>query len=171
MTDIEPIPIDREPSRLEDNARFFETYQKASNQTQYSFRELIACRLYDTTTQTPSSWTYTYQAITQNGWFTYVSGVLTIPKASYYYVSSNLELNGGGSVSGDNFTQSTGLLLCNISAARPPYCTMSYKRWNTAIVSLQKGQTITITYTQNGATSMKWNLYIYEINPLALIIK
>lgn len=170
MTDIEPITITEEISRLSDTDRVFETFHKSSEWIKYNFSDLVKCRLYDTTTQTPTTGTYIYQNITQNGWFTYISWVLTIPKTSYYYISNNLILNGAWSF-GTNANYAHTCIWADISVTRPRFTWLEYRKNNTNILQLEKGQTITVAYTQNLVTWMKWDLYITEINPISLIIK
>lgn len=169
MTDITPTEIIQEPTRLEDEFRFFETYHKSSESVSYSFNELIKCNLYDSTTQTTSTWLYTFQNFTQTGWFTYSSWVLTVPKDSYYYVAMNLEV-AWWAFSWASYTLTTWVWL-DISIWRPSFVNATYKKNTSNILQLTKGQTISFTYTQTNTTTMKWNLTIHEINPLALIIK
>lgn len=170
MTDIEPAPIIQEPTRLEDEFRFFETYHKSSWSVNYSFSELIKCNLYDSTTQTTSTGLYTFPNFTQTGWFTYVSWVLTVPKDWYYYTTMNLEVNWWWSSGWASYTLTTWIWL-DITMWRPWFVSANYKENRSNIIQLTKGQTISFTYTQSNTSTMKWNLTIYEINPLALIIK
>ena len=169
MTDIKPTEIIQEPTRLEDESRFFETYHKSSENVNYSFSELIKCNLYDSTTQTTSTGLYTFPNFTQTGWFTYVSWVLTVPKDSYYYITMNLEV-AWWAFSWASYVLTTWVWL-DISIWRPQFVNATYKKNTSNILQLTKGQTMSFTYTQTNTTSMKWNLTIYEINPLALIIK
>lgn len=172
MNDIEITPIPIEPSRLENQDRFYETNKKELSDISYSFTDIISCKLYDSTTQTPSTGTYTYQNITQTWWFTYVSWVLTIPKTSYYYVVSNCEvvlLN--NSFQASYFTLNTGELLCDIySSSYLRFMWLSRYDTNSNILKLEKGQTITVSYSQYETSSVKSSLYLVEINPLSVLL-
>lgn len=175
MTDIQPVEIVFENSRLLDIDRGFETYKNITDQTNYSFDDLIRCRLYDSTNQTIASWSgaYTYQNISQNGWFAYVSGVLTIPKSSYYYVSHHSDLSITARSWWQNFSILTWDLKVDLWVWRPAFTWWLLVDNNTCIVQLEKDDTITITRSSFtvGSTTVKSELIITEINPLAIVIK
>lgn len=169
MNDIITTPIPVEPTRLQDEDRFFETQNKQSDSTSYRFNEIIHCKLYDTTTQTPSTWTYTFPNMTQEGWFSYVSGVLTIPKTTFYYCSTWTNIVFAYSIGGW-FILNTGVLLCDVYSSTYLWTGLERRDTNSNILQLTKGQTITITYTQNSASTMKSELYLIEINPLSVTL-
>lgn len=144
--DIQITEIPAQVDRLSSTVRFFETQYKSEKQTRQENRA-VNCILSDTAITNFTLWTtglYEFDTFVEYGWFTVSGWEVTIPKDWVYYIGYminiyqihvwdvefkllDLKSNSQVSWSGGNYW----------------YATL----WSSAMVSLTKGQKISITYT------------------------